>query len=334
MKRLKTWLLSLCCLAFLFTAAACSSGPSPTDVSKGFLGALKEANYEKAGSYVDKSDTSVIKSKIPGKDENSEKIGKIMLSKFTFEVGESKIDGDKATVKVKITSLDMVRIVSKTMSEIMPLAFASAFSSNGQQNINNLLEQHILNSMSDPKAPMTTTDTIINLIKTKDGWKIAQDNDELFNAITGNVMKAFSDQSQAKTTPKMEKTKYKVGEEIKLFDGVLITVTNVEKSNGNEFDKPRAGNEFIIAHINIVNGAKENISYDPFAWKLRNSNGQISEPSFTTIDKDTHLESGELAVGGKVSGTIPFEAPIGDQGLKLIYAPSVLGGQEIEVSLQ
>lgn len=51
MKRLKTGLLSLCCSAFLFTAAACSSGPSPIDVSKGFLGALKEANYEKAGLY-------------------------------------------------------------------------------------------------------------------------------------------------------------------------------------------------------------------------------------------------------------------------------------------
>jgi Asp-tRNA(Asn)/Glu-tRNA(Gln) amidotransferase B subunit len=173
----------------MLSITACSAGPSPTDVSKGFLGALKESNFEKAGSYVAKSDTSEIKAKIP--ENSEEKVSKLMLSKFAYEVGESTVDGDKATVKVKITSLDMVQIASNIMRDMIPLAFATSFSNSENKNMDNLMEQQMLNRMSDPNAPRATTETIINLTKTKEGWKIGQGNDELFNAITGNIMTAF-----------------------------------------------------------------------------------------------------------------------------------------------
>lgn len=329
-------MMILCSSLILLTLTACSSGPSPSDISKQFLKYLNEADYEKVAILVDKSDTSEIKDRIPGDDKSAEKIGKLMLSKFSYVIGESKIDGDKATVNVKVTSLDMLRIVSKTISEIMPLAFASAFSNDGSQDMDSLMEQYMLNSMSDPNAPIISTNTVINLVKTDKGWKVSQDNDELFNAITGNAMKAFANAEQAtsKAVPKVDKTDYNIGEKIILFDGVELAVTKVEKSGGSNFEKPKAGREFIIAHINIVNGTKDTIGYGPNSWKIKYSNGQIMEQAFTMIDRDTHLESGELTIGGNVSGTISFEAPVDDQGLKLVYAPPVLEGQEILVTIQ
>ncbi|EJQ90056.1 hypothetical protein II3_05708, partial [Bacillus cereus MC67] len=39
-----------------------------------------------------------------------------------------------------------------------------------------------------------------------------------------------------------------------------LTVTNIEKSQGGEFDKPKDGHEFLIAKVTIENGGKEEIS--------------------------------------------------------------------------
>lgn len=143
-------------------------------------------------------------------------------------------------------------------------------------------------------------------------------------------------QSQQKQETKKEEEKidFKKGEEIKFKDGSSLTVTEIERSSGSQFDKPKGDNEFVIVHVKIVNNGKDKISYNPFNYKLKNSNGQIVDETFTTIDEDTNLNSGELAPGGNVSGSIPFEAPRGDKGLKLIYNPNIFSSKEIIIDLQ
>lgn len=124
------------------------------------------------------------------------------------------------------------------------------------------------------------------------------------------------------------KTEFNVGEQIKLGDTIL-TVIKVDKSAGSEWDKPQSGNEFIIVHVKVENAGDGNISYNPFDYKLKNSNGQITDQTFTTIDNDTSLSSGQLAPGGVVEGTIPFEAPVGDAGIQLIYQPNIFNDSKI-----
>ncbi|PLR99579.1 DUF4352 domain-containing protein [Bacillus sp. T33-2] len=127
---------------------------------------------------------------------------------------------------------------------------------------------------------------------------------------------------------------FKVGEQIQLGDNVL-TVTKVEKSQGGEFDKPQQGNEFVIVGVKIENGGKENISYNPFDFQVKNSQGQITDTVFTTANQDTVLNAGELAPAGTVEGTLAFEAPAGDAGLQLIYKPNFwLDNETITVNLQ
>lgn len=126
---------------------------------------------------------------------------------------------------------------------------------------------------------------------------------------------------------------YKVGDTIKLGDNKL-TVNEVKKLQGSEYDKPKSGNEFVIVKVTIENAGKSQISYNPFDFKLENSQGQITDQTFTTLDQDTSLQSGELAPGGKVSGTIPFEAPKNDPKLILQYSPSFWSNDMIKVNLQ
>lgn len=137
-----------------------------------------------------------------------------------------------------------------------------------------------------------------------------------------------------KTAPKEEtKKEFAVGEQIQLGDNAL-TVTKVEKSAGNEFDVPQSGKEYVIVTVEIENKGDENISYNPFDFKMSNSQGQVVDATFTTIDSDTSLESGELAPNGKVSGTIPFEMPKADPKLQLEYVASFWSDKTIKVNLQ
>ncbi|OOZ85007.1 DUF4352 domain-containing protein [Bacillus cereus] len=132
---------------------------------------------------------------------------------------------------------------------------------------------------------------------------------------------------------KEEKKEFKVGETIQLGDHKL-TVSNIEKSQGGEFDKPKEGHEFIIANLTIENGGKEEISYNPFDFTLQNSEGNIVNETFTTVNQNTQLNAGQLAPNGKVTGSIAFEAKQSDPKLQLIFKPNFLSSKEIRVNLQ
>lgn len=129
------------------------------------------------------------------------------------------------------------------------------------------------------------------------------------------------------------KTEYSIGEEAILGDGA-ITVTAVERSQGNEWDKPKSGKEYVIVSVTIENKGEDNLSYNPFYFKMQNSQGQQESMTFSTINNDTALESGELIPGGKISGTIIFEQPTGDSELTLIYNDNIWSSQELKIKLQ
>lgn len=144
-----------------------------------------------------------------------------------------------------------------------------------------------------------------------------------------------TNQSPTDSSPEEELSDevFKVGDTVQLKDNKL-TVNGVEKSKGSEFDKPKDGMEYIIVTVTIENAGKSNISYNPFDFKMSNSQGQITDMTFTTINNSNSLQSGELAPGGKVSGTIAFEQPIDDNKLQLQYQPSFWSDKTIKIDLQ
>lgn len=141
-------------------------------------------------------------------------------------------------------------------------------------------------------------------------------------------------ENETKTEEKKEETKefYAIGEEVKLDNNKLV-VNSVEKSAGGEFDKPQDGNEFVIVNVTISNDGDSEISYNPYNFEMQNSQGQIKDQAFTTVNTDTALHDGKLAAGGTVSGTIAFEQPVGDTNLVLKYKADMFNNKEIKVKL-
>lgn len=125
---------------------------------------------------------------------------------------------------------------------------------------------------------------------------------------------------------------FKVGDAIKMAD-YQLTINSVKKVAQKGYSSPKKGNEFVLVNMTIQNTSDKEVTYNPYDFKLQDSNG--NQTTYTYVSLDDQLSSGSLATSGKVSGTLPFEAPKNDLGLKLIYQPNVfLDSQRITVELQ
>ncbi len=128
-------------------------------------------------------------------------------------------------------------------------------------------------------------------------------------------------------------TVFKVGDTIVKGD-VQLVVSKVERSQGSEYDKPKTNNEYIIVYLAISNIGDENISYNPYDYKLKNGDGQLLDGAFSIIDTDTALGSGDLVPGGKVEGTLIFETKKDDSNLVLQYYSNIFASDAaIEIKL-
>lgn len=122
------------------------------------------------------------------------------------------------------------------------------------------------------------------------------------------------------------KTSFKQGETA-TFDDVSYTVTKVKRSKGSEWESPKKGHEYVIVTLKIENKSDDVIAYNTFDWKMENSKGQLDGETFSTVNSDSALNSGDLKSGGTKKGTLVFEEPKKDKKLKLHYYGSMLNDE-------
>lgn len=122
-----------------------------------------------------------------------------------------------------------------------------------------------------------------------------------------------------------------VGESVELDDRTF-SVAEVERNYtpNNQFSKAERGNEYLRVLITLTNTSNGSISYNPFDFKVQDSNGvQKSQTFIPEVPND--LESGNLAPNGKIQGNLVFEVPRNDNGLKLLYTTNMFSGETVTV---
>ena len=135
------------------------------------------------------------------------------------------------------------------------------------------------------------------------------------------------------TVTEAKQSAYKMGDVVEL-DGASIVVNKISKVNGDDWNHPKNGHEYVIVEVTIKNESTSSISYNPYDFKMQNSQGVITDYTWFTSDRNTDLDSGELAPGGSITGTIPFEEPINDPQLTLIYEGNFWSNSQIRIELQ
>lgn len=138
--------------------------------------------------------------------------------------------------------------------------------------------------------------------------------------------------TEVQTNEDQMKSEYIVGDTVEA-EGMMLTVLGVEKSPGAEYDTPKSGNEYVIVTVKYENASDKDLSYNPYDFKILNSNGQKTDTAFSMLASDNQLNSGDLAPGGTITGDLVFEGPIGDEGLYLIYTGNIFKSEGIQIKL-
>lgn len=299
----------------LLTLSLVGCGAKPDATVKNFFASAQKSDIAAMTTYISKDTTT---DSFKYTDADQEKIVKSIFSKVSYEIVSSSVSGKNAVVKTKVTSLDLPKIYSKLVADMLPTLFAQAMAGNKDDTQAQLMTA-LTNSINDPNAPKTTTEVDIKLAKGDKGWLIVA-NDDLINALTGNMKKAFADTDSVSTgsnstaDPKI----YSVNQEAKM-GRAAITVTKFELSAGKDYDTPKEGYMFAIATIKKRNISKDTIAYDQNEYKIQNDKGQIIDSTYTTFGKE--LGQGSLAANGEVEGTVTFEVPKDSSSLTLMFYP-------------
>ena len=181
---------------FGLAVAACG-GASPANTVGSFLDALASGELEKAATLTTEGKLRLQKTPLSQEDqEKSEELARLIFGKMQYELGDTQIEGDKATVAAAITAPDMGMILRQSIATILPMAFAAAFSDQTDEaKIDSLFMQFFADKLSEEDTPTVTTEVTIQLERRDGTWLIVPD-DQLLSALTGRMDEAAKDLSE------------------------------------------------------------------------------------------------------------------------------------------
>ncbi|HCB99963.1 MAG TPA: hypothetical protein DEP42_01890 [Ruminococcaceae bacterium] len=135
-----------------------------------------------------------------------EEMIKAMVGKLDYQLeGEPKIEGNNASVKVKITSLDMQKIFNNIMTSAMSKAYANAEAGDDTSDASSGVEQEMEDAIKAKDASLTSTEMDLQLEKQDGQWKIKA-TDNFYNAITGNLFTAYKNYSSLSSSVDSEES--------------------------------------------------------------------------------------------------------------------------------
>lgn len=187
-KNLKKVLSLVFSLVMLISFTACG-GPSAEDTLKSGLDALKSGDQ----SYFNNSLSTVENDFDDIDKKDTEKALKTIFSTMDYEIVSSNEEGNKATVKVKITNKDYSKAIEKYFSDAMTYIFSNLDASDSE--IDAKMVELLLNAIDNTsKGDASVTNEVdFTLTKGDNGWVIDKPSDDAINAIYGNMVKGLED---------------------------------------------------------------------------------------------------------------------------------------------
>lgn len=126
-----------------------------------------------------------------------------------------------------------------------------------------------------------------------------------------------------------EKTTFGVGEQVSLND-VIVTLNGVTESNGSQFNKPSAGNVFILCEFTIENNSERDLGISSImCFEAYVDDYSTSMSLSATIDSDKNQLDGTVAAGKKMNGVIGYEAAADWSEIEIRFTPDFWSGKDI-----
>ena len=175
----KIWILTTLVLSVPMLMMGCST-QSPTDVVNNYFTEVKDVKSDESGDLIE-STISLTKehAQDDSDDSKSEDLTKsleMFISKVDAKVLSEKVDGEKATVKVKITGPNYEDLLQAVIEDSITDAF------DGKEINSEYLGSNLLKKVKESKSETRTGQ--INLVKSDGAWKIKSE-DDVMNLVLG-----------------------------------------------------------------------------------------------------------------------------------------------------
>ena len=170
---------------FMFALASCGAS-DPKGAVDSYMKACQKLDTEKMYEYFPGQGTSIENDALGESDID-------FFSRITYELGETSVDGDKATQKIQITTVDMATIMTELVTELTAEMLTNLGDSefDSEAYVNELLAE----KLSNPDAKLITTTVTVNLEKNSDGkWIISSpdQNAEFLDALSGGIVNSLT----------------------------------------------------------------------------------------------------------------------------------------------
>ena len=193
MKKIITIIL---CFAMALGLCACGA-QSPTDATNDFMKAIKEKDADALKAIYSDGDIDLMKeakqSDSSGVDAKLDEIYNKELEEklfdFDYEVSNEKIDGDHATVDVKIKTYGFGTTFTKFMEEYFIQIFNMAMDGKSDDEIDKEATEMLSAKMKDMKKDYEKTITL-SLSKKDDKWMVGSvdNNINFYDALAGGLL--------------------------------------------------------------------------------------------------------------------------------------------------
>lgn len=162
-------------LAIALMFSACGSDPTPSDAVKADLDKMKSE---------DSSDQSLKALDLEEWDLKKDDVNTFLskIRDFDYEIVEEKVEEDKATVEVKITTYNFGKAMGEIFAEALALAFSNPDAS--EEEVSKIFVEKMAGIEKKDYSKKVT----VNCVKKDDKWTTDVDsNEKLEDAVLGGL---------------------------------------------------------------------------------------------------------------------------------------------------
>ena len=121
---------------------------------------------------------------------------------------------------------------------------------------------------------------------------------------------------------------FKVGDQVKVGDTFIVTVNSFKTNPGDDFFKPKSGNQFVVVDVTLKNvGSDEQNISSLLQFTLKDATGQKYDE---TIISSATPPDGKLAAGDTIKGQIAYEVAATQHDFTFAFEADIISsGQTI-----
>jgi len=116
-----------------------------------------------------------------------------------------------------------------------------------------------------------------------------------------------------------------------VLEGMEVTLTKVDRMTRIGFLAAATGKEFVIITVKMENVDTKTHRYEERDFRIQTAGGQVLDRLVVSVEP--RLGPGDLVAGGRVEGTVAFEAPIETGHQYILYKPNPLRADRIVVEI-